>query len=44
MNKKNEVAKWVSIKKTLIEEGYSIVDKTLTIDGKRRRVSIISES
>lgn len=44
VNKRNEVAKWVSIKKALIEEGYSIVDKTLTIDGKRRRVSIISES
>ena len=44
VNKRNEVAKWVSIKKALIEEGYSIADKTLTIDGKRRRVSIISES
>lgn len=44
VNKRNEVAKWVSIKKALIEEGYSIVDKTLTVDGKRRRVSIISES
>lgn len=43
VNKRNEIAKWVPIKKILIEEGYSIADKTLTIDGRRRRVSIITE-
>lgn len=42
-NSRNEIAKWVSIKKILSEKGYSIADKTLTVDGKRRRVSIISE-
>ena len=44
INNKNEILKWTSIRKMLSQNGYIVEDRKLTIDGKRRRVSIISES
>jgi len=34
--------KWPTIKKYLKDSGYVVKDKTLTIDGKRTRISIIT--
>lgn len=44
INSRNVLAKWTSIRKILSEKGYVIEDKTLTVNGKRRRVSFISEA
>ncbi|HHX78228.1 MAG TPA: hypothetical protein GX695_00540 [Acholeplasmataceae bacterium] len=41
INSRGEIKKWRSIKKIIEKMGYIIVDKTLVINDKRTRVSII---
>ena len=44
INARNEPMKWPSIKKIIINSGYSIEDKIEIIDGSRKRVSIIENN
>lgn len=41
INKYGTISKWPTIKKLAEESGYVVADKLKTIDGKRRRVSVI---
>ena len=40
---KGELIKWTRLKKIIEALGFKVEDKTLRINGKRTRVSIISE-
>lgn len=43
-NKEGRLLKWNTIKGQLEEQGYTIVDKKIRIEGKQVKVSIISKS
>lgn len=42
IDSKGRVRRWPSAKEHIVQAGYVIKDKTITIDGKRTRVSIIT--
>lgn len=42
-NDRNELMKWPTLKKIINNSGYIVEDKTITIDSKRTRVSLIKD-